>query len=199
MAGYVAVGATPPSNGPWPSAEGRLWYQLQFAEVLAGREAQGWTLIGAADAWPVVQRWALRRITGLRVSSTARQDHARLAHMRLSVPLDVLHHAWTSEVRLLLPLYRGRSWRAILASFPSALRLVGALPLEVVCADMGVYGDAWPRVSAWASRHGYELDEHRLAPFQALPDPRRRATRQGSLYAASGTPPARTLDRPRHS
>lgn len=198
-AGYAAVGVSAPSGGPWPRTEDQLWHAIQFAEVLAGREAQGWQLADAADAWPIVKRWALRRRHSLAGSSSARQDHAILARTAATVPLDVLWHDGSGDVRLLLPLHRGRSWATLLRGLPPQLRLVGNIDLEIVCADADLYERSLPLIHRWATRHGYQFREHRIDPFQRLPDPRRMRRHARSVYVASGTPPSVTLDRPRIS
>jgi len=172
---------------------------IQSAEVLAGREAQGWQVVPAADAWPVVKRWTLRRHRGLTSSSSGRQDHAILARTAATLPLEVLSHEGSGDVRLVLPLYRGRSWATLLRALPPQLRLVDSVDIEIVCADEELYERSSPLIHRWGTQHGYQFREHRISPFQRLPDPRRMRRHAQSLYVASGTPPSVTLDRPRIS
>jgi hypothetical protein len=103
-AGWLEIGARPPAGWDQPMTVAERDHRLQHAEVLMVRRLQGWRRARHTKAAELVRVWLNRNRRDQPRSARKQIAVERLEHVALSgLPLRVLAHCETSEIRFLLP------------------------------------------------------------------------------------------------
>lgn len=193
--GYHRAGLAAPSRSRRITLHNRRTFQLQLAEVLLEREADGWRKLPGKDP-DVADRfreWALASFRGRPLSGIERKVRASIRRSGgLRFPVDVLVPPDERAPRLMVPIRRGRSVSTVLESLPWR-NLAGfpTLHVEWICADLSKLADAGKTLERWSKRHGLKVRAHRVDHFLSRPSPREADDKSRSRYERAGleTPP----------
>ena len=174
--GYRKLGV--PVNRPYSGAdlEAHIRYKIQGAEVMLEREPEGWTVIPKTQEEAVVRAvrdFALGRFRGRALDSYAahmRTRIERLSPKNFSLPMSVFWHPQLKEVRLLLPVRPGVSYKRHLEKV-SGVGFMKHVDFEAVCSVPDLLSGAKRAVQRWAGRNKVEAHVHCVPHFRTRPNP----------------------------
>lgn len=177
---------------------------LQFAEVLLERQARGWRFVrrdavdddsGRNLPFELLTEWAL---DAFRDGPLAPWDRDLRDSIRrgpeFGIDFDVLWRPTSNDVRLLLPVRRGLSFRRKMEGLP-VRHLKGFPPLhfELVCSRMELLKPARKIVQRWGRRHRQDVCLHRVPHFLTHSYPSEPASELVNLYQQHGVSDPRNL------
>jgi hypothetical protein len=160
-------------------------YRLQFAEMMIHRELEGWRLVTPTRSWEVLREWLVRPYRGRMLNSeeqAVRRSIERLPAQAL--PSTLLQNPSSGDIRLILPIRRGRSYKRILHRVPVVA--TERLAFEVVCADLSLLTSAERVAKRWAARRKLTLELHRVRHFRQRSNPRADQDERADMYSAAG-------------
>jgi hypothetical protein len=174
-------------------------YRLQCAEVLMVRRHAGWRLATREEAVARVRAWTLRPYRNRRLNDTERVIRERLERTPIdTLPLRVMVHDDTGDLRFVLPGRRGFGALARLARMP-VCALWPRVEFEVVLSDVALKERAEDQIERWSARRGVSCRTHILRHHRTRPHPRiamrraaARANAAGKMVGTDPTPPMHT-------
>lgn len=158
-------------------------YRLQFADLMLEREVNGWRLVPRSKTHQALKKWALAHYQHRLLNPTEVVIRERLERMSaLELRLRVIRHTVSGEVRILLPVRRGRSYKASIAALPS-LSLIPVVPFELVCSDVTLAQPAQRSLQRWAAQTKTMIRIHQHPHFRTRRVPDSRMRSRPNLYA----------------
>lgn len=202
--GWLYCGHSSPS-----SRERNRWrnlrdHFLQFSEVLLERQARGWRFVrreavdddsGRNLPFELLTDWAL---DSFGVGPLAPWDWDLRDSIRrgpeFTVDFDLLWQPTSNEVRLLLPVRRGLSFKRKMEGLPARhLKGFPALHFELVCSRMELLAPAREVVRRWGRHHRQDVRLHRVPHFLTRSYPSQTASELPDLYRKYDVPDPRNL------
>lgn len=168
-------------------------YRLQFADVMLERESEGWRLIPSAQSFPALQNWALRHYRDRLLNATEMVIRERLERLRpFDLGLRLIGHPSTGEVRVILPVRRGRSYKATIDRLPN-LSIFPPLTFELICSDSDLESSAIDYLYRWANRAHIRVVIQTSPHFRSRPAPGDAPTEVRNRYRNNGIRDPRKL------
>lgn len=190
--GWQTLGMAPPVDPKRAAIQDVEEYRLQLAEVMLVRESEGWTLLSEDRAWPRIREWALAPYKGRALNDQDRLVLRRLENLTgVKVGLSVLHHRGRGEIRFVLPVRRGRSFRRIIEKLPQTLGLFPPLVFEMVVAEPPLEQPCRDVLRRWSERLKIPAQAIVLPHFRTRPHPLQSTP--ADVYTPSHVPDPRTL------
>lgn len=202
--GWLYCGHSPPDTRERDRWAKLRDYFLQFAEVLLERQARGWRFVprdavheetGGNLPFELLREWAL---DSFRDGSLAPWNRDLRESIRrgpeFSLDLDLLWRPTSNEVRLLLPVRRGLSFKRKMEGLPVRhLKGFPTLHFEFVCPRMELLESARKVVQRWGRSHRQDIRIHRVPHFLTRSYPSEPASELSNLYRKHGVPDPRNL------
>jgi len=193
-AGWDAIGLSTPVAKKHAAVQDIEEYRMQLADVMLVRESQGWTLVPEHAVWARLREWGLAPYRGRALNEQDRLIIRRLENMQpIKLGLSLLHHRGTGEVRILLPLRRGRSFRRLIEKLPATLGLFPPPVFELVIAEPPLEDPCRDILRRWGEKLKVKPQIHALNHFRTRAHPLHLGEQLSNIYPAAGVPDPRLL------
>lgn len=180
--GWRKIGHTPPRKSQRTVAQSLVEYRLQFADTMLERESVGWRLVPEHRSFRTLKEWGLRPYRGRLLNASEQVLRERLERMPdISLPVRLLGHKASGEVRLILPVRRGKSFAKVIDSLPS-LSLFPPIEFELICSHLDLLDRAKDYLRRWGRDSKVKYTVHRNAHFRSRPHPRNAEQPDTSRY-----------------
>lgn len=149
-------------------------YRLQFTEVMLEREAEGWRLIHRTQVFNALREAALASYRDRLLNDSEAVIRERLEKMPAqAMTVHGLVHRQTGEVRLLLPVRRGKSYKSTIDTFPN-VGLIGGINVELICSEINLAQPARHYLERWAGQRKTKIAVHQVPHFRSRKAPSSR-------------------------
>lgn len=161
-------------------------YRLQSAEMMLVRDNEGWRQVRPERAWEAYRDWLVSPYRGRMLNDLERLEKRSIERLPTqTIPLQVLRHRESREIRLLLPVRQGTSYSRLLASIPHVI-LRDRVAFEIVCAELSLLETAEAVIQRWARRRKVKAELHRVPHYRTRAHPGRVAEDLQDHYASCG-------------
>lgn len=191
--GWRALGLQPPAESRRTVPGYVREYRLQFADVMLERESEGWRLIPSNQSFMALQLWALGHYRDRLLNPTETVIRERLERLHpFDVGLRMIGHRTSGDLRLILPVRRGRSFKATIDQLPN-LSIFPPITFEVVCSEPSLETPAVDYLQRWADRTRTQIRVRLLPHFRSRPSPADAPSEARTRYRDHGIGDPRTL------